>query len=254
MNKNITEHVCKKSIYFPDLNNSTLLYTGTLFNGAPHGQGIIYQSSNTNMIRYEGNFVNGRVKGYGRYYFDGVLTSEGYHIDFYLNGQGTIYQGSKIYTIGNHEKDKLQGYGRKYYDRAGMDEGIFQDNIMVTGKWVHDIFTFTGEYKNNQAYNYGLLELNNSNIKKIWGFFEVKLIKINEMITYINGKETEVKLLTNNSSYYSACMKKYPDLMDKLYVYNNTNSIHFCMIDIIDGDLHNIEILYNIVEVISYDD
>lgn len=254
MNKNSIEHVCKKPINFPELGNWTLLYTGTLFNGLPHGHGIIYDSTGTDIVKYEGNFDNGRIKGHGQYYCDGALKSDGYHIDLCLNGQGTIYRNGQMYTTGNHENDKLQGYGKKYYTSADLDEGIFLDNEIITGKWTHKLFTYTGDYEFNRPHGYGLLELHNSDIKKIWGFFRSRLVKINEMITIINGKDTEVKLITNNSSYYLICMKKYPDLIDRLYIYNNTNSIHFCTIEIVSTEISKIELLYNLVEVIPYDD
>jgi hypothetical protein len=60
-----------KSVQTLHLQNLGLVYTGTLLNNAPHGEGSLFSTDGKQI--FKGNWVNGSRNGFGHYiYPDGT--------------------------------------------------------------------------------------------------------------------------------------------------------------------------------------
>lgn len=123
------------------------LFTGTLKNGKPDGEGT-FQPDNTDRdyFSYKGTWIDGEPRG------EGEMKTDHYTIDFYTVQRTGIYSGhvnnliaesagsfeaytdadEKYYYTGSFENGTFNGYGRREFPEEteyGIEEGNFTDGL-----------------------------------------------------------------------------------------------------------------------------
>ena len=125
-------------------------YDGDVFEGKPHGRGVLTYTDNGIYRVYEGEFKHGLIHGRGVMKYKNNDRYEGEWEDNMMQGQGTWTSSTQqTKYVGSWVKGKRCGYGEMTAEKGGMFKGTFIDDNNYNGTMSYPNGTIDeGEWKN----------------------------------------------------------------------------------------------------------